>query len=308
MLNKNIIKKSTLLLSFLSLLSVATIAQNNYLKIYHGMGNETRIFQGKTTQFDGTWNEDIKIIKAKESLITIEIINPNPFFYKYEIKTEDFDIKDNFPDLSELLSAINAIKDLSSSQSSNSGNRSALLNDNPSNGLKKYQDILADLYDNINSAKNFLLRSDPPESIQEALGYTGTNGFRGAIKNIEDLPGGKPNEKGLFNSESLQKDLDSFLGAAENDGTLFTGITNNDIKKGYKEAFELLNKQLTATVDEIKKTIKTENRVLIFTVSVKDKGTKIKLVITKKDSRAKRMEIDQTIAMIYPEPVVRHRP
>lgn len=296
--------------NYLLILAIVLCSQPSFcqdLRIYHGSGAES-VFLKRHENAANSSRESLTITRGVDGMVTIHILNPNPFFYNYEIKTADTEIKDEYSDqFAELVKMINALPDLANPTSGPFGQRTVarLLPGNPAETtFDKYNAIILALDSEIKSAKSYILLSDNPETLDEALRRVGNSsgyGFRSAVASIKILS----SEKSHFNSKTLEKDLDDALEVAISDGSFSTALgiaANAPLQSLYKAAFKGLNKQLTGTINEIVK-VKNKETILRFQIPVKEnKQTKVTLIITKiNDADATSRElINEEVATVMP--------
>jgi DNA-binding phage protein len=286
------------------LLFISSFLAAQDLRIYHGEKSESVILK-QNDKLENSSKEVINIIRGVNGILTINILNPNPFFYNYTIKTDDVEIKDDYSDqFAALVKLINALPDLKDQNTTPFKNRVVRINPVSPTTFDKYQDYLEQLDGDIKRAKGFIDLSDKPETIEEALKRTinaNGNGFRSAVDNILRLNA----TTCRFNSKTLEKDLNGILDKAINDNSFekALGITGNSaLKTLYQSAFKGLNTQLINTVSETLKII-SKDRILRFQIPVKDnKQTNVKLVITKinDENSVVRDLLNEEIAIIKP--------
>ncbi|WP_020532540.1 hypothetical protein [Flexithrix dorotheae] len=289
------------LLFILILFLIKHISFCQDLRIYHGENSES-VFLKKNDKLENSSKQNVKIVRQVNGIVTINILNPNPFFYNYEIKTEDIEIKDEYSNqFAELVTLINSLPDLANPGTNIFSQRIIPL---AATSFDIYQNYITQLDKDIKEAKKYIKISDQPETAEEAMkriindkGY----GFRAAIFNIKSIP----SDIARFNSESLEKDLNDILEKADADGSFVASLglgANPTLKSLYKSAFMSLNKQLVSIVKDILK-ITEKARIIRFQVPVKEnKQTNIKLIITKikEDAKATREVINQEIATVFP--------
>ncbi|MDO1449181.1 hypothetical protein Q0590_23090 [Rhodocytophaga aerolata] len=273
------------------------------IRIYHGEISES-VFLKQNDKLENSSRESVKITRGVNGIVTIHILNPNPFFYNYEIKTEDVDIKDDYSDqFAELVKLINALPDVSNLLA-NSIPVPAAVGGGPSS-FDIYKTYLVLLNTDLTNAKSFIEASDRPETVEEALKRVSNNagyGFRAAVAKIQQ---NLPSVKGRFNSKSLEKDLNDILEQAVSDGTFDASLTlggDATLIALFKSAFLGLNNQLATAVKEILK-VTEKDRIIRFTVPVKDnKQTNVKLIITKINAEANTVRelLNEEVAAILP--------
>lgn len=287
-----------LFLANIFLLCAISNAQD--IRIYHGQSSASTIFFLGEGELVTRWSGNHEIVKDPGESVEIVVLNPNPLLYSYDFELEELQEEDDFPDVVDLVSAINALPNFAGGAAPNSfrpAGGGAI-----SGGLNIYFQALTDLKTDLDAAKVAILNSDAPESKVDALTGAIAGGYRLAVATIDGLSGRRSGEQGRFNSTTLQADLDGFLNAAVQDGTLKTAMANDDnATKFAKDAFALLNKQLAGTVAEIKKSIEADPLVRTI-IPVKEKNIEVTLKVKKKDgnSAGRRMEIDMVICTIKP--------
>jgi len=272
------------------------LASGQDVRVYHGQQSES-VYLKPGDNAENSSKEPVAIVRASNGIVTINILNPNPFFYNYEIKTEDVDITDDYSDdFAELVKIIGNLPDLQ--------NAKAAAARVVATKFSNYVNSMKALSEEITEVNTAIQNSDQPETIDEALrrisnpsGY----GFRSVIATIRN----QDSKGGHFNSKSLKKDLTDALEAAIADSSFDTGLGvagNSALHNLYASAFRALNQQYISTVSEILKTAQ-KDLILRFQVPVKqDKKTTIKLVITKiKDEDTTVRELlNEDIAVIEP--------
>lgn len=276
------------------------------IRIYHGEKAES-VFLKKNDKLENSSKESIRITRSVNGIITINILNPNPFFYNYEIKTEDVEIKDDYSDqFADLVKLISALPDLVAPTTINpfAARYVAPRGGAAATKFDEYQSYILLLNADIKSAKTAIESSDRPETVDEALKRVSNPsgfGFRSAIATIQGLPASTTR----FNSKTLEKDLNDILDASIADGTFdssFNIAGNAALLALYKAAFKGLNNQLLGTVNEILK-VTQKDRIIRFQIPVKEnKQTNIKLVITKindKDSTVREL-LSEEVATVLP--------
>jgi len=293
--------KHNYLLSLLFLFLYLQATAQEDISIYHGKRGESTIFLGNKDAHTSSWKDSTVFIKSKGEKVEIVILNPNPFFYSYEIKMEEFEIADNFPDITELLAAINALPDLQ--QKAADGSKVFRpAPPVPATALQRYQKVISDLSAEIKDVKSKILMSDQPESKEEALtGALAVNGYRMAVQYIKLRPVGK----GHFNSPTLEADLKEYLDAALQDPALTQNVAaaeTDRVTEVYAESFTLLDQKLVETINAIKKASNADP-VIRFELPFTDKNLKVRLIVKKKDpnTNVERMEFDKLICVMIPE-------
>ncbi|HWJ27090.1 MAG TPA: hypothetical protein VNS32_11140, partial [Flavisolibacter sp.] len=131
------------------------------LRIYHGEKSES-VFLKQNDGLNSLSRESVKIVRGKDGMVTIAIVNPNPFFYNYEIKTEDVDIVDDYSNqFSELVKLVTSLPDVANHFKGAARAAGA-------NAFNNYQDALTNLHDQIEEVKTAIQNSDIPETVTEA--------------------------------------------------------------------------------------------------------------------------------------------
>jgi len=289
--------KKSVLIAFLLLLNQLVFCQD--IRIYHGK-NSRSAFLSEDDDSENFKREIIKIIRSTEGIVSIVVVNPNPFFYNYEIKTEDVDILEEYTDqFSELAKLITSLPDFNSTLPNPSATRRL---QDPKKGFEIYRESLVNLSNEIKNANALIEKSDQPESLDEALGRRSNSygfGFRAVVDTIENI---SP-DKGHFNSKTLAEDLSKMLKVAIDDksfDTVLNIIGNPILQELFRDAFEHTNTNLVTTVNKIIQITKKDD-VIYFQVPVKaNKKSTVKLVITQIDKEGKRELLNTEIAIILP--------
>ena len=293
------------LLSIVFLLFFKQVLFSQDVRIYHGEKSES-VFLKQNDKLENSSKETVKIIRGANGIVTIHILNPNPFFYNYEIKTEDIDIKDDYSDqFAELVKLINSLPDLSNAGANPfTGSTSGTARGVGPTSFDTYKTYIDSLYKDLNDAKRFIETSDRPETVEEALKRINNNaghGFRTAIANIQGLPSGK----GRFNSRSLEKDLNDILKVAVSDNSFAASLNiagSASLQTMFESAFKGLNNQLATSVKEILK-VTEKDRIMRFQIPVKEnKQTNVKLVVTKinEEDNVDRELLNEEVATVIP--------
>lgn len=241
------------LISMLVLLSNVLTFGQTQLKIYHGSGNVSQVFDASNIS---VMNPKIRLNEG--DIFTVTIVNPNPSLYSYKLKTEELEIKSEDKAITDLLSVFNTIL---TARAGGAGFMAVQLQTN------NYKDVLIQLTKDINEAKNYIIKSDIPESPAQALAFDSSAGFRNAILKIA----GMSNAQYRFNNTSLLTDLNTLSDSAGADSF-------------EKEAFKLLNSSLVDKIKEIKKqTDASVSTIWKKDFKVGEKPTKISIEIEKID-------------------------
>jgi len=301
------------ILSILVIIFLNQVVLSQDIRIFHGNKSES-VFLKQSDKLENVPRESVKIVRGTDGIITISIVNPNPFFYTYEIKTEDVAIVDDysnqFSDLVKLLSSLPdfpvEVKNASvpGTQRAIAARAGVPVVIPPSPGFEDYSAVLVELDKQIKQANSFIETSDNPETVQEAFGRIVNShgfGFRAAVYNIGTLP----SKKGSFRSLTLEKDLNNMLEAAITDGSFDSKLNiggNATLLQLFKLAFQGLNSKLAGTVTQIRDLTKKDG-VVRFQVPVKEnKKTIVRLIIKKRttDAEVVRETFDEEIATILP--------
>ncbi len=286
---------------FLLLLSNLSFSQD--VRIYHGEKAESVYLKGNEN-IENASRESVPIIRGTDGIVSICILNPNPFFYKYEIKTEDVEIVDEYSNqFADLVKLLINLPDVSDHFKGITARETHTLSESK---FTQYRNALENLKGEIEIVKDAIEKSDHPETIREAFDRIANNngyGFRSALGTIEK----QSTKNAHFNSSTLLKDLNELLEAAIKDSSfnlnLSLGIkgTNPTLEDLYKEAFMHLNSNLAATINSIIDITK-KDRILRFKIPIKEnKNTKVRLIITQinKDDKTIRELIDEEVANVY---------
>lgn len=276
------------------------LIQSQDLRIFHGEYSESVFMRPNETVANAS-REKINIIRGTDGIISITIINPNPFFYSYEIKTEDVEIVDDYSNqFEEVVKLLGSIPDIS--DITNPPGR-IVTTTSYDNYLLALQNVDAELEE----AKVAIEKSDTPELIQEALDRKINSsgfGFRSAIDDIRKLSSAKNH----FNSRTLEEDLNALLQKTIDDGTFNSNLglgtigTNPTLEALYKKSYQSLNSTLASNVNKIIQTTQRE-RVLRFYVPVKEnKKTNVRIIIKRLDENRSTVRelFDEEIATITP--------
>jgi hypothetical protein len=272
------------------------------VRIYHGEKSES-VFLKSHEKLENSSRIPVRIVRGVDGIVTIDILNPNPFFYNYAIKTEDVEIKDDFSDqFAELINLINSLPDLAIPASNPFAGR--LPRGRTTTTFDTYQTYIQQVDNDLKRAKGYIEQSDRPETVEEALrrvANSSGNGFRAAVDNIKALPG----TTGHFNSKSLEKDLNDILESSIADGSFATALNisgSAPLQSLFKSAFIGLNTRLVTTVNDILKIIE-KDRIIRFQVPVKEnKQTKVQLIITKinEEDIVGRELLKEEVATVFP--------
>ena len=271
------------------------------LRIYHGEQSES-VFLRRNDRLQNVNRESVTIVRGVDGIVTITVVNPNPFFYKYEIKTEDVDIVDEYSNqFADLVKLITSIPEIADHFKTATGARA------PASKFDAYKTALQNLSNEIKTAKDAIKKSDHPETIKEAFDRK-TNaqgfGFRAAIESIQKIS----SDKGHFNSPTLEKDLNDMLQASIDDGSFNAAFnlgaagTQPDLEALFKQAFQELNNNLATSIGKIIDITK-QDRIIRLQVPVKDgKKTTVTLVVTKINAsdNVDRELLNEQVAVVLP--------
>jgi len=242
--------------------SWCTFSQEHLL-VYHGSGNTTQVF--RASDKNSVLNPTIKLEQGE--VLTVTVVNPNPLLYSYTLKTADIEIKTEEKEVTDLLATFSTIL------ASRSTGFSATVQTN----TNRYKNIIEQLTKDINQAKTYIINSDTPESIAQALAFDPTVGFRKALTDIN----GMPNTQYRFNNANLLSDLNALADSA--------GVDTFE-----KEAFKLLNSSLVEKINEIKKqtSFATTQTIWRQDFKISDKSTQISIEIEKIDKNNNTLRRD----------------
>jgi hypothetical protein len=269
------------------------------LKIYHGRQGESELsLDDKRTRIKH--GESIPLKRNASGVVTISIENPNPFFYTYEIKTEEVTIVEDYSNqFSDLVKLLSAVPEFIGSVEPFYQKLAPIATPRK---FDVYINILKNLHQQLKEVNSYINISDNPETINEALnGETNQNGygFRSAVKKIESIS----NDKGNFGSSTLEDDLNNFLEDAIKDGSLDSILNrsgDSEVISIYISTFKVFNKWLSEQVSKIKEVTKS-NSVVIFKVPVKENiKTTVSLIIKNKNTNSKRDIFDEKIVTVTP--------
>lgn len=263
------------------------------IKIYHGNSN-TSVMIEETTQRSiplGS-NKSFELVRDANDMVIISILNPNLYFYKYEIKTEDVDIKEDYADdFSEIVKLINALPDIESYVPASLVGKMVEARKaakTEKTDFENYADYLKWVESRINIAKGYIQKSIKAESFKEAVdgafsvdGY----GFNSAVRLIENIP--------IFNNveDSIKRLNNFFEKTKEKDFFITMNAASDSQKQLSLAAFKSLNDQIVNALKGIVK-IKEKDKVIYFKVPIKSgKQTNIRLIITPLDDSKKGRDV-----------------
>jgi hypothetical protein len=248
--------------SLCSSLVLSWTAFSQDLKFFHGRPNENVLYDaGSRTVIEP------KIRKDQGETFSLQILNPNPLFYNYDIKYQQQELKSEDKEITDLFSMLNTI--LASRVSGGPG-AAKRLTGRDSVQLANYKAAIDTLTTDINTAKQYIINSDIPELPQDALAQRRSGGLRNAIDRINALSNGQFH----FNSGTLLNDL--------------TVLSNSiNIEPILKESLSLLNQSRVQKVEDIKKSINSQSlkTTLLSQFTVTDKPTKVVLTIKRIDPK-----------------------
>ena len=292
--------RNSLTIIFILLFKQGLFSQD--IQIYHGAKSES-VFLKKKDKVEDASREKIKIIRSVNGTVSISIVNPNPFFYNYEIKTEDIDIVGEYSDqFSELVKLITSIPDIATSLPKSKTSRGVVLP--PIGTYATYKEALLSIDNDIKEAKKYIDTSDNPESKVEGFNKSINSngyGFRAASLNIKKLS----SDKYHLNSKTLEKDINDLLETTIKDGSFSASLGvagNTELEALFKHAFQSLNADLVSKVKKIIEVTQKDD-VIRFQVPVKaNKQTNVRLIITKISETAlvKRELLNEEIATVLP--------
>ncbi len=243
--------------------SMASFSQNLY--VYHGRNGETAVYL-KDEKSSSVRNYDTRLDQGKK--VSIRIMNPNPLFYKYTIKSEEQKSESENEDVTNALSVLSGIL----IPKMPAGAAAGVVSPEPT--YEAYKEAINELLNDIKVAQKYIKDSDKPE---EAFSTSRISGYVGVIDKINEEISA---EKNRFNSSTLSTDLTALLNA----------VVTSSIDAVSKKAFELLNESLVQKVKDIKASVPLRaNRYLDSELLVTDKTTKVYLVITPIDSTNKSL-------------------
>jgi len=294
------------LIFFVSAVLLQQTLSGQDLRIYHGEKSES-VFLRQNDRLQNLNRESVTIVRGVDGIVTITVANPNPFFYKYAIKTEDVDIVDEYSNqFADLVKLITSMPEISNHFKSATGARAPASN-RDSTKFDRYKACLLNLSGEIKSARATIKKSDHPETPQEAFDRK-TNadgfGFRAAIENIQKIS----SEPGHFNSGTLEKDLNDKLQVAIDDSSFYTAFnldgasTSPDLKALFIQAFQELNNNLATSIGKIVDITK-QDKIIRFQVPVKDgKRTTVTLVVAKVNAsdNVDRELLNEQVAVVLP--------
>ena len=257
----------------LSLTASQIVAQD--ILIYHGQNSETSVYDH---QKNPVLNLTLK--KKQGDHFRVRIVNPNPLFYKYEIKYEQQAVQSEEESITSLLMAFNQ-----------------QLNDRYTAAAKgivagtdadydNYKAAIESITQDITKAKSIVEASDIPELPLDALSYARTGGLRYAIEQVTNPARSVSLSTSAtkFHSPTLAADLDALLEKV-------SSIDNDPLAK---EALTLLNQSLVKKVEELKASMAGSRIATVINSDfvVTDKITKVFLLITPIDANNKNLVRD----------------
>src|ERR1044072_901956 len=194
--------------------SITAFSQED-ITIYHGTSNQSVLFLKEKNATISSWRDSTVFIREKGTQIEIVVLNPDPLHYTYNIKIDEFEIKDESPDISDLLGALNAIPALVPPPAPAPGTPKSFLT-----GYATYLQTMRLLEADINIAKEAIRQADEPESKSQAFAFSSDAGYRLAQKAIKGIPA----DRGRFNSKKLLEELNADAQKAVDDISLYTGM------------------------------------------------------------------------------------
>lgn len=256
--------KKVILLTFVYIFNNLAYSQADIL-IYHPRAQESiKVFDRKSNSL---LNEPLRYEEGKK--IKIQIINPNPLFYKYELKYEEQEVKSEDKALTDALGVIGNLLSTVYIQRT----RSLINLPQEQSDFQAYILILNNLLDEIETAQRIINQSDNPEVQADALRANRNSGLRYASDQITgNLSAGSspltlPTSSNHFLSSRLATDLDNLL----------NGLNNMD--DGQKRIFKLVNNTLVIKVKEMQKNLKDVKTEINNEFIVTAKEAKIYLIV-----------------------------
>jgi hypothetical protein len=254
-MKKNII---LLLLCFLS-----TTAHAQTIFVYHPRAGESiKIYNSKKKPFDG------KSLHFKQGeKFTIRMLNPNPIFYKYEVKYENQKEESEDKTVTEALVLLNTVLSSRPPIGKDSGP-----------AYDQYNGAIKTLIDDIKLAQQIIDGSDVPELEEPALHGDRAAGLKFAMDQIlgKVQPGGKlqlSDAQYRFRSPTLANDLTELMNKIEGlDETIMS-------------ALKLLNSSLVQKVNDLKKSMSDIKTEIDSEFIVADKTTKVLMSISAVDPK-----------------------
>lgn len=173
------------LLAVLCLLTQTCLAQKNKLdivtsepiKVFHGADPVVEFGNRERTR-------DFEVLSAEGATVTVRIKNPNYLLYQYSTNVSEVQVKDQLPDITELVLALNALP------------VPAVAREAPAptclGDLSTLSDVLGKLQEQIDRARKIIAESDDE-----------TRPLSMFLREIEQLPGAKYN----FNDPALEANL-----------------------------------------------------------------------------------------------------
>lgn len=252
--------KLLILTAFCLIFSVAN-AQD--LLIYHPKKDEKiKIFDSNKQLFT---NKSLHLKQGDK--FNVKVLNPNPLFYKYEIRYEEQEDEAEDKAVSDALALLN----IALSSKIIPGRATGTFMVEPT--FEMYKDTINQLMNEIKKAQTIINDSDVPESQADALSSNRNNG---GLKYAIDQITGKAapsvilklsSAKFHFRSPTISTDINELL-------NLVTGLDEMT-----KNALMLLNNSLIQKITEIKKSMNEVESELESEFVVKNKITKVFLTI-----------------------------
>jgi hypothetical protein len=244
------------------------------------------VFHGTTTyvEYDGIKRvSPFEVLSREGSNLTIQIKNPNYLLYQYSSIVKEVQVKDDLPDVTEFLAALNNLQVPSNSLFSNYSSRASAL---CLSDLTAYFGAIQTLQADINVAKKAI--SDSDDDSQSLNFY---------LKKIKDLSNAKNN----FNDDKLEENLLFALNSAFKPTGRAISLTAE--QELILDALQTQARGLAKIVNDIKGTLITKQS-FVYKYKTGKKAYTISIV-AKPLNGFKPLRTVDTIAQILVRPYVR---
>jgi len=271
--------KSAIYFSIALCLCTKVLAQD--ILIYHPRkGDKIKLYDNKKQIFDGK-----KMRLRQGEQFAVRILNPNPLFYKYEVKYDEQEDEVESKIITDALTVLNGILATRAGAS------------NLDKTYNQYSGAINNLLEDIQAAQKLINDSEVPELEISALNGERNGGLKFATDQIlgKVQPGVRlqlSTAKYRFLSPTLNKDLDELLNAIDG------------LDQISKRSLDALNKSIVQQVNGIKEKMLNVETEIDSKFTVTSKTTKVVLTILPIDPDnhdLSRLTVDQIeIATIVP--------
>jgi hypothetical protein len=252
--------KKIIILLLLCCLLTTVHAQTIF--VYHPRtGESIKTYNSEKNPFDG------KPLHFKQGeKFTIRLLNPNPLFYKYEVKYEEQKEESEDKTITDVFALLNTVL------------ASRLIDSKADPTYDQYKGAINTLIGDIKLAKQIIDGSDVPELEDPALHGGRAAGVKFAVDQIlgKVQPGGNlqlSDAKYRFRSPTLADDLTELMNNIESPDEVL------------KRALKLLNSSLVQQVNDLKKSMSDIKTEIDSEFIVTDKTTKVLLSIAAVDPK-----------------------